>query len=45
MQYAIKLAKERDQNGMSIREICEITQVSRSALYRELQKERELNIQ
>lgn len=38
MQYALKLAKERDQNGMSIKEICEITQVSRSALYRELQK-------
>lgn len=38
MQYAIKLAKERDQNKMTINEICEITQVSRSALYRELAK-------
>lgn len=39
MQYAVKLAKEREQNRMSIKEICEITQVSRSALYRELRKE------
>ncbi|WP_044639743.1 recombinase family protein [Risungbinella massiliensis] len=38
MNYAVKLAKEREQNGMSIKEICEITQVSRSALYRELEK-------
>jgi DNA invertase Pin-like site-specific DNA recombinase len=43
MQHALKLAKERDQNGLTIREICEITKVSRAALYRELQKENRKN--
>jgi len=41
MKHALKLAKERDKNGLTIKDICDITRVSRSALYRELQKERE----
>lgn len=40
MQHALKLAKEREKNGLTIKDICDITRVSRSALYRELQKER-----
>ena len=41
MRHALKLARERDKNGLTIKDICEITRVSRSALYRALQKERE----
>lgn len=41
MKHALNLAKNRDKNGLTIKDICEITRVSRSALYRELQKERE----
>ncbi|SDY86312.1 Site-specific DNA recombinase [Thermoactinomyces sp. DSM 45892] len=40
MNYAVELANERDQNKMTIDAICEITQVSRAALYRELKKQR-----
>lgn len=43
MKHALTLAKERDKNGLTIKDICEITRVSRSALYRELQKDRKKN--
>jgi len=32
----MKLAKEREDNGLTIKDISEITKVSRSAIYREL---------
>lgn len=38
MKHAIKLFNEREQNGMTVKEICEITGVSRSALYREVER-------
>lgn len=41
MQYAIELYRQRHQNGMTVKDICDITKVSRSALYREAHKEEE----
>jgi DNA invertase Pin-like site-specific DNA recombinase len=40
MQYAIKLFKERDENKMTVDEICEITNVSRATLYRAVKQQR-----
>lgn len=43
MEHAIKLYLEREANDMTVKEICEITGVSRSALYREIDKRRIYN--
>jgi DNA invertase Pin-like site-specific DNA recombinase len=39
MQHAIGLYTARESNQMTVKEICEITGVSRSALYREIEKQ------
>ncbi|MDL4840351.1 recombinase family protein [Aquibacillus rhizosphaerae] len=38
IQYALKLYYERDNNKMTVNEICEITKISRATIYRALKK-------
>ncbi|MFX3624014.1 MAG: recombinase family protein [Ectobacillus sp.] len=35
LQHALELFDNRDENGMTVKEICEITKVSKATLYRE----------
>jgi DNA invertase Pin-like site-specific DNA recombinase len=36
LKHAIELFMNRDKNGMTVKEICEITKIGRSTLYREI---------
>ncbi|MGG1678435.1 recombinase family protein [Neobacillus sp. NRS-1170] len=35
LQHALELFNDRDNNGMTVKEICEITKISKATLYRE----------
>jgi DNA invertase Pin-like site-specific DNA recombinase len=37
LQHALKLFHDRDNNKMTVNEICEITKICRATLYREIQ--------
>ncbi|WP_408010776.1 recombinase family protein [Pseudalkalibacillus sp. A8] len=41
MKHALELCSDRDNNGMTIKEICQITGVSKATLYRKLKEKNE----
>lgn len=44
LEHAVKLFEERDQNGMTVDEICEITKISRATLYRYIKGKQEQKV-